>query len=67
MGDRERYFYNTSDMSAVVRRSDGTIKGPCLMANVQYEKFFDKVEATFINRFAKQAELSGESAIYKDL
>lgn len=37
------------------------------MAYVQCEEFFEKVEATLISRLGRQAELNGESAIYKDL
>ncbi|MEJ7738751.1 MAG: penicillin acylase family protein [Chitinophagaceae bacterium] len=37
------------------------------MAYVQCEEFFEKVEATLINRLGRQAEVNGESAIYKDL
>ncbi|MCC9168592.1 penicillin acylase family protein [Pontibacter harenae] len=37
------------------------------MSYVQCEEFFDKVEASLINRLGRQAEVEGESAIYKDL
>ncbi len=37
------------------------------MAYVQCEEFFEKVETTLISRMGRQAELDGESAIYKDL
>ncbi|MCC9138681.1 penicillin acylase family protein [Pontibacter silvestris] len=37
------------------------------MSYVQCEEFFEKVEASLINRLGRQAEIDGESAIYKDL
>lgn len=37
------------------------------MSYVQCEEFFDKLENSLISRLGRQAELDGESAIYKDL